>query len=421
MQRPAEVRAAAAWQRALRGLGLAALAGLLGCAWAHEPGAEALPDTPGWRLGAAAALVAVEARDAFPAPRWPGVLIVGSAPRDQRSGPRVEHAVLDAALRLRPLLGADIGARLAVGVHDRDRPYTEAARVLLRWPLGGAALALGLGRDTVRMGEAITGAGHFDRFSLGPLAKRAVLNEKWLDDGLSLAWRRPAERGVRAVELGLWRGRAFPGGPRGEPVPTLHLHAGYDQVDAHVFAARLAPEGRGAALRSAGASGHLHTSPDCRAALRQRVCFDGRVEVYGGSLQWASDALPLSFTLAGLARRERGALYSLSGDARYSADVQGAWADAVWQPGQRWSGALRLERLAPRNTLAGVGAELLAREAGLVGGAAIRRWTLALLHAPWPGLQVALEAGQESGGALRQQHVALRLLWRPPALWGGAW
>jgi hypothetical protein len=415
------MRAAARWQPALRRLAAGLLAGAASWTAAHEPGAEALPETPGWRLGVAAALVAVDAREPFPAPQWPGVLIFGSAPRDQRGGLRVEHAVVDAGLRLQPLFGAELGAHLAVGVHDRDRPHTEAARVLLRWPLGGPSLELGLGRDTVRMGAAIDGAGHFDLFSLGPLAKRAVLNEQWVDDGLSLAWRRPVERGVRAVELGLWRGQAFPGGPRGETVPTLHLHAGYDHLDAHVFAARLAPQGRGAAVMSAGASGHLHTSPDCRATLRQLVCFDGKVEVLGGSLQWAPESLPLSFTVAGLARRERGALYSLSGDARYTADVQGAWADAVWQPGERWSGALRLERLAPRNTLAGVGAELLAREAGLIGGAAIQRWTVALLHAPWPGLQVALEAGQERGGALRQQHVALRLLWRQPALWGGAW
>jgi hypothetical protein len=74
----------------------------------------------------------------------------------------------------------------------------------------GGDLDVRLGRDTVRMGGMIDGAGHFDRFSQAPLIKRAVFDDAWIDDGGAIAWRRPDADGVRALELGVWRGRAFP-------------------------------------------------------------------------------------------------------------------------------------------------------------------------------------------------------------------
>lgn len=402
--------------------GCALAAGIAAClstglASAHEPGADAVPDGPGWRVGAAAAVVAVDARQPWPTPQWPGVLVYGSAPRDQRDGLRLEHATLDAAARLSDRWGGHV----ALGLHDRDRAHVEAARLQARWLRDDDQFELGLGRDTVRMGTAIDGAGHFDLFSQAPLAKQAVLNSMWVDDGATLVWRQPAERGLRAVEVGLWRGQAFPGGPRGKAAPSLHLHGGWGHLDAHVFAARLQPEGRGAAVMSAGASGHLHSSPDCQASLRQLVCFDGRVDVLGASLQWAPQDMPLSLSLAGLARRERGALYSLSGDADYRATVKGAWADAAWRFNDRWTGTVRLERLVPSNALAGVGATMLAREAGLVQGGPVSRWTAALLHLPFERVQVALEGGSERGVQGRNTHVALRLIWRDAELLGGRW
>jgi hypothetical protein len=397
----------------------AGLSVLLGMGWAaaHEPGADALPDAPGWRVGAAAAVLAVEARQPWPTPQWPGVLIYGSAPRDQRGGLHVEHVTVDAAARISERWGAHV----ALGVHDRDRAHVEAARLQARWEREDDEFQLGLGRDTVRMGAPIDGAGHFDRFSQAPMAKRAVLNDMWADDGASFAWRRAVERGLRGVELGLWRGQAFPGGPRGKPVPTVHLQLGWDHLDVHVFSARLQPEGRGAAVMSAGASGHLHSSPDCRASLRQLVCFDGRVDVLGGSLQWAPEDSALTLSVAGLARRERGALYSLSGDADYRAKVKGVWADAAWQFDDRWAGALRLERLVPGNSLTGVGATLVSREAGLAQGGPVNRWTASLLHTPFERFQVALEGGTESGVQGRSTHVAIRLIWRHPELLGAGW
>jgi hypothetical protein len=165
----------------------------------------------------------------------------------------------------------------------------------------------------------------------------------------------------------------------------------------------------------------VHGGVDCRGSLQQKVCFDGTVDVLGASVQWELEDAPLGFSLAALARRERGALYSLSGDTDYRATVQGMWADAVWQIGAGWVGALRLERLVPSNTLVGVGATLVAREAGLDNGGPVRRWTAAVLYAPIPSMQLALEGGSECLAQGCVSHVALRMVWRDAMLLGGGW
>lgn len=384
---------------------------------AHEPGADAMPQAPGWQIGGAAAVVLPHADARWPTATWPGVLVTGSAPRDQRNGLRLEHATLELAARL----DRRFGVQFAAGWHDRDAAHVEALTLQGSFKLAGDEIELRLGRDTVRLGGVIDGAGHFDRFGQTPLAKRAVLNDQWIDDGIAVAWRRDDADGLRAVEAGLWRGRAFPGGPDAGPVPSLHVHAGWGHVDAHLAAARFRPEGRGAAAQSAGSTGHVHGTLDCTTSLQQRVCFDGSVDVLGGGLQWEPDGGDWTLALAGLARRERGSLYSASGDAALRSRVAGAWADVAWRPASRWTLAARLERLVPDNRLEGVGTALLAREAGLADGGAVERATLAVLHEPLEGLQLALEAGRERFAGGRVSHVALRALWRNPRWLGGSW
>ncbi len=305
------------WHRKGAGLraGASLLAAIVVCAstaaHAHDPGTDRLPGDAGWRLGSAAAIVLPAADDRWPAAAWPGVLIDGNAPRDQRRGLRLEHATLDLATRL----NARWGGQLVVGWHDRESAHLEAASVHGFWPWRDGEIDVAMGRDTVRMGPVLDGAGHFDRFSLAPLAQRAVLNGPWIDDGWSVTWRRPEADGLRAVSAGLWRGRAFPGGTGGPAFPTLHLHAGWGHLDAHVSAARLQVRGRGASAMSAGSTGHSHTALDCAASLQQRVCFDGDVDVLGTRVQWEPDHGLWTLSLAALARRERGTLYSTSGDA----------------------------------------------------------------------------------------------------------
>jgi hypothetical protein len=379
-------------------------------AQAHEPGADTLPAAPGWQLGAAVALTLPEADERWPVARWPGVLLQGSAPQEQRGGLRLEHGTAELGLRL----NRHLGAQLAVGWHDRDSAHVEAARLAARWPLSSGELLAGVGRDTVRLGAV-------DHGQL-PLAKRAAFDSGWVDGGLSLGWRAAeGSDGLRAAEAGVWRGRVFPGGPAGPAVPSLHLHGGWGHVDAHMAVAQFRPRARGAALQTVGSEGHLHGTPDCRPSLQQLVCFDGRVDLLAASLQWEPEGSDLTLALAGLLRRERGALYASGGEAALRSELPGAWADLAWRWHERWQLAGRLERLVPKHHLEGSGTALLARDAGLAGAGPVERATLALLHEPLPGVQVALEAGRERYAGGEVNHVALRLLWRETRLLGGTW
>lgn len=396
---------------------LAATLALCGTtARAHEVGAEAIPDKPGWRVGAAVAGVGVEADERWPPQTWPGVLIDGTSPRDMRGSPRIEHATLDVAARLT----TSLALHAAIGWHDRDSAHTEAARMQWRWLRSTDRIEATAGRDTVRMGSVIDAAGHFDLFSQMPLAKRAVTNGMWIDDGATVAWRADDPRGLRSVEIGAWSGRKFPGRENGDIAPSVQVGAGWGDVEVQLFAARLHPEGRGAVVQAAGQEGHLHNPPDCSAGLAQLVCFDGRSDVYGAALRWDHHDLDLAVSVAGLARRERGLLYSLSGEADYRATTNGFWADIAWQPASTWTVAARLERLVPTNELSGVGAALLAREANLEGAGPVERATVALVRKFAWGLQLAVEAGHEHRQALDTRHVALRVIWSAPRLLGGA-
>lgn len=390
---------------------------LMDTALAHEPSADALPAVPGWHAGGAVAVVAPHADDRWPAATWLGVLINGSAPRDQRGGLRLEHATLNLAARF----DHRFGIHVAAGWHDRERVHTEAATVQARFDRGADELEMRLGRDTVRMGAVIDGAGHFGRFSQPPLTKRAVLNGQWIDDGIVLAWRPPKADGLRRLEAGLWRGQAFPGGPSGPAVPSLHLHAGWGHVDAHLAAARFQPEARGAAVQSLGTTGHVHGSLDCRVSMQQRVCFDGIVDVVGGSLLWEPAQGDWTVALAGLLRRDNGSLYSASGDARLTSRIAGVWTDVMWRPALHWTLATRLERLVPDNRLEGIGTVLLSNAAGLSGGGPVERVTAAALFEPHDQITLSIEGGQERFAGGKVSHVALRALWRNLKWLGRSW
>lgn len=344
-------------------------------------------------------------------------MTLGSTARDQRKGLRLEHGTLDLAARI----DRRFGARLAVGWHDRDKAHTEAALIQGSLPIGDDELQIRVGRDRVRHGVVIDGAGHFDVFSLPPLATRAVLNDQWIDDGIVLAWRRGDADGLRAAELGAWRGRAFPGGAQGAVAPTLHLQGGWGRFDAHVSYAHLQPRGRGAAALALGNTGHAHGSLDCRLSLQQRVCFDGAVDVASASLQWEPDASPWSFAAAGLVKRERGTLYSTSAEAAMRSTLTGGWAEARWRPVDDWTFAGRLERLVPDNGLQGFGTAALAQSAGWTGGGPVERVTAAVLRRWGEHWTLSVEAGHERHAAGTVSHVALRAMWRNPRLLGGRW
>jgi hypothetical protein len=226
---------------------------------AHDLASDPLPDSPGWRIGAAAAVSWASSQHAWPAPRWPGFTGSGQTPSN-REGASLEHATLDAAASV----GDRYGAYLAIGKHGSDQPHTEAARVEGRWRLDLDTLAVQLGRDHVPMGSALTSAGHLDRYAQPPLIKRIALNDDWIDDGLNLHWQRGRADGVQSVDLGLWKARTYPGGaPAGrlgrcQPRPVRRCagaarpgHAGREPVGRpHAQPAGLPHQpGRGGLLR----------------------------------------------------------------------------------------------------------------------------------------------------------------------------
>lgn len=376
-----------------------------------------LPEMPGWRLGAAAALVANHADDTWPTSQWPGVMVLGRSPKALGHGVRLEHAVIEAAARVNSRLGAAV----AIGLHDRETAHVETARLESAWATAAGRWTFGVGRDTVRMGSTVDSAGHLDRFNQAPLAKRAVLNELWTDDGLTVAWQPTDEMWLQRAEAGVWRGRSFPGGPGGSAVPTLHLQAGWGHVTAHAFVGHLQPQGRGAAVASVGAVGHSHAVPDCRLSLKQVVCFDGQSDVASTSLQWASEDDRWALSVAALGRQDRGTLYSSSGDAAYRAKLVGVWADVVCRVTPDWTLAVRPERLTPQIELNGVGTALLAREGGLLDAAPVTRITMVVSHTLRANLSISLEAGQERHAAARVNQASLRLVWRSPELLSGRW
>lgn len=402
---------------------------LMALAWpslgvAHELEDEAVPDMPGWRLSAGVALSAIHANQAWPTPRHAGVLLTGEQARDRSGELGLEHAMLGVGLRA----NGHWSAQWALGQHDRDAPHVEVARVQGEWTVGwwqpGEQLRWRLGRQTVPLGAVIGQAGQLDAFAQAPLAKQAVMNTTWVDDGSSLQWQAAASDAIAPrlsqVELGVWRARKFPAGPHGAVAPSLRLQGQWGHWRADVGAVWLHPEGRGAAVQGVGVVGHSHGVPDCRVSMAQRICFDGQAQVVAASLATDSDDGRWTLQAAGLWRRERGDLSSVNGRAAYAGDTNGMWLQGQWRWLPTWLWAARLEHLQTRHDLHGPGASLLATEAGFNGARPVSRAALSLGYSGWSPVQLWVEAGQERA-ASTQPYAALRLLWQGPRLLKGGW
>ncbi|HLO93201.1 MAG TPA: hypothetical protein VK195_02695 [Burkholderiaceae bacterium] len=378
--------------------------------WAHVIDDTALPKADrGWRLAASAAVLAPWSTQDWPAPSWPGVLVRGAQPPAQNGRLALEHATLDASLRL----DGSWAVQATLGGHDREPAHWETARVAGRWSLGRGEVRASLGRDTVRAGPVIDQAGHYDELSQTPIAKLASTDGAWTDDGLRLGWHEVSgSDGLNAIELGLWRGRSFPGGAGGPAALTMHLQGRWHHLEANLLAGHFEPEGRGAAAHSAAGGGHSHGALDCRRSLQQRVCFEGRVDLLQGSLAWSTHDQRWQLRGALLAKRETGALASTSAAAGWQSTQWGGWADVrgPLRTGLRW--LLRVEGLRSDQELAGPGAATLARAAGLEGAVHPWRSTFGLIQSLPQGWQLSGELGRERNGLGRNDFAVLRLVWR---------
>lgn len=385
---------------------------------AHEAGGGGIPDTPGLRIDATAAVAAYHADTPIPAPRLGGVLGLGDTPSDQR-GTQLEHATLGMGVRLLP----QVGANVAVGWHGSEPGHVEAAWLQAR-PSADAPFAIGAGRNRVPIGTVLRNAGHLDRYGQMPLAKRATFNGDWIEDGVNATWR-PHLDGpldwLEAVDVGLWKAQRFPGSAGSDWAPVVHLRSAWSDWAVDAFYSRLRPQGRGAYVQST-TSGHVHTAPTCDASLRGIACFDGTVDLLGGSATWATPLPGVQLSGAALWRRERGALYSQNGDTRYDGKTLGGWMEALWQPSARWDFGMRQEWLQSTHDVNGPGAYAVATDANLLPNAPARRFTAMAGWRPAPGWLVALEAGHERIADRGNTIVGLRLVWTPSdALWKRNW
>lgn len=386
---------------------------------AHEASRMPVPEEPGWQLGTSAVISHAWADSPWPTTRLPGILGAGSTPEDRR-GVALEHATLAAGLRLSP----QWSAALVAGWHDKDPAHVEMAWIQHDRLVGEAdAVEVGAGRRHLPMGSVLENGGHFDRFGAMPLAKRGVLDGDWIDDGVLLHWQRDHE-GVlpwlEALDVGLWRGAAFPGGKSAAPAPALHARVVIGALTLDTVIASLRPSPRAARVQS-NTAGHTHDRPSCDGSLVGVFCFDGRTDVVAGSLSWRlpGDWHRWQLEAAGLLRRDRGDLYSLNGDTTYSGTTGGYWADVNWRMNERFDLSARLEQLRTVQSITGRSALVVATDAGLTGSTRLQRQSIALGWTPsWRDLKVSLEAGRDVVGSDAFPFQVVRLIWTPSPLTG---
>lgn len=371
-------------------------------AQAHEE-AQAIPETAGLRLGAALALANVDASQALPSQRLQGYLVRGDAGVDRRAS-ALEHAVVEAGWRV----DSQWSAYAAVGQHDSDPAHAEAA--WLRYELDAPeneTRMVQLGRMSPQLGPVMTQAGHMDRFAIMPLARRVAVDGVWIDDGVQFGGQREFGDWRGYADIGLWRGQAFPGAEGSSPAPSLHLGAERGDWRGDLFAVALQPDGRGALVQS-DTGGHTHNAPDCGTLQKGVLCFSGRSQVVGSSLQWQSHDWPVTLQGAYWLRHDDGTLRSVNGRADHSATYQGGWLQALWRLRPAWELGMRSERIKADLSIDGAGATLLAQEAGLTGSTPIRRDTVLLSWQAHRRVTVSTEVGREARGGQGVSFAVLR-------------
>lgn len=374
---------------------------------AHGEAGDPLPPEPGLIWEAAAVVRALDADKTLPSNRLEGFLLQGDAGMDP-DGIQLEHGALGLAARISDTWGA----RLVIGKHGGEPVEVEEAWAQARHDAdNGDVWRLNVGRQRPAMGVVLAGAGHFDRFGLMPLAQRMALDHDWVDDGLQLSWRRE-NASVWSADVGLWRGRNFPGAVEGSTVPSVHLGWGQGPWQADALWAGFKPQGRGATVSAT--AGHSHGTLVCDASLTEVICFGGESTLAAASLRWsgsvADSPLPLTFTAAGWLREDSGTLASANGLANYNGRNRGGWLEAVWRVNAALELGWRTERLSAAHKLHGAGAALLATEARLNRYAPARRNAVTVGYRLADWAQLRAEAGRESVAGQSAGYAALRLV-----------
>lgn len=386
------------------------LAGVLAwpAAHAHGEADDPLPAEPGLTWDAAAALRALHRSAPLPSTRLRGQLLQGDAGMDPK-GVQLEHGTLGFGGRI----NHNWGGRLVLSKHGSDPVEVEEAWAQARVDAdNGDTWWLNAGRVRPALGEVLGSAGHFDRSGLAPLSHRMAWDHGWADDGLQLSWRRDNPAGRWAMDAGLWQGDSFPGAKGGAVAPSLRLGWTQGPWSADTALAWFRPDARG--IRASLSAGHVHGAPDCTPSFVDVVCFGGTTRVTGASLRWdgrdSPQALPVTLSVAGWLRDDKGHLESANGRATYKGRGTGAWIDAVWHLRPDTELGWRAERLEATHALHGPGATLLAQATGLAGYAPVVRHTFMLRHRLTRWADIGLEAGNERQASMQSRFLAARLL-----------
>ena len=191
------------------------------------------------------------------------------------------------------------------------------------------------------------------------------------------------------------------------------MHLGLTRGDwrADAFVAWFRPEGRGSLVQSSTGA-HTHNAPNCSSLQSGVLCFAGRSQLSGASLQWASHDWPVTAQAVFWQRQDEGTLRSVNGLADHSGKNQGGWLQALWQITPDWSVGARSERVRAQLALTGAGASLLVQEAGLTGSAPLRRDTIMLSWQVHPLVSLSAETGREQQGGQTIQFSSLRAVFR---------
>ena len=224
------------------------------------------------------------------------------------------------------------------------------------------------GGVTARAGRFLSGIGYLNGrhphtwdFTDAPLPYRALLGNRYGDDGVQLRWLAPADL---FVEFGgeWFRGQNFPAGGdanNGQGSATMFVHVGGDVGASHAWRAgasylRAQAEGR--------PSGAIDTAPDAFSG-------DSRVAIVDFVWKWSPNGNPKerNFKLQGeyLWRDERGRFTadvdSVNAPAvtdNFAATQSGWYAQAVWKFMPSWRIGVRHDELRTHALAAGANAAL---------------------------------------------------------------
>lgn len=349
----------------------------------------------------------VTAQNPWPAARLPGVLEAGSE-RENEQGVSISYLELGVSYRFSDqLLAVYNTAKHGVNM----APETEALYFEYTDLELGTLLQVDtrLGRQQVNVGLLNQQESHDWRLGIAPIAMRAVLNDSWRSDGVTVHFKSHSGWYLGA---GIWSNSFFPGGDiDNSALNTYTINAGWQQQESgtkiqyEVGYANLDVTGR--ALSTIGAGRHTHTLPSCSAVDENRVCFVGDVDLIHVGAKWQKQKLWVQGEL--FYKKEEGILDSVFGMPGYHSEYLGSWLDLGWQISPDWNAITRVQYNRVNHQIKGANAQLIAEQAKInVSESSLTAVGLGVNYTTWRDHFISAEAHYESMGDYDNRVLLLR-------------